>query len=89
MPDLAITTDLRNFVVAFALVVGGLLPIVNPVGSAPMFLAMTAGSSRKARQQLALQIAINSFLLLMGSLIFGAFVLKLFGLSVPVVQVAG
>lgn len=89
MPDLSIYADLRNFVVAFALVVAGLLPIVNPVGSAPMFLAMTAGSSRKARQELAWKIAINSFLLLMGSLIFGAFVLKLFGLSVPVVQVAG
>ncbi len=89
MPDPWFSADLRHFVVAFALVVAGLLPIVNPVGSAPMFLAMTAGSSRKARQELALKIAINSFLLLMGSLIFGAFVLKLFGLSVPVVQLAG
>lgn len=89
MPDPWISADLRNFVVAFALVVAGLLPIVNPVGSAPMFLAMTAGSSPNARRELAWKIAINSFLLLMGSLIFGAFVLKLFGLSVPVVQLAG
>lgn len=89
MPEVSLAADLRNFVVAFALVVAGLLPIVNPVGSAPMFLAMTAGSSRVARQELAWKIAINSFLLLMGSLIFGAFVLKLFGLSVPVVQLAG
>lgn len=89
MPDLSISTDLRNFVVAFLLVVAGLLPIVNPVGSAPMFLAMTAGSSQKAQRELAWKIAVNSFVLLMGSLIFGAFVLKLFGLSVPVVQLAG
>ena len=34
-------------------------------------------------------MALNSFILLMASLIFGAFVLKLFGLSMPVVQVAG
>jgi multiple antibiotic resistance protein len=89
VPEFSIAGDLRNFLVAFLLVVAGLLPIVNPVGSAPIFLAMTAGSSAAARRQLAWRVAINSFLLLMGSLIFGAFVLKLFGLSVPVVQVAG
>lgn len=89
MPDISLATDLRNFLVAFGLVVAGLLPIINPLGSAPIFLAMTTGSSDAARRQLAWRIAINSFVLLMGSLIFGAFVLKLFGLSVPVVQVAG
>lgn len=89
VPDFSLATDLRNFLVAFGLVVAGLLPIINPLGSAPIFLAMTAGSSDAARRQLAWRIAINSFLLLMGSLIFGTYVLKLFGLSVPVVQVAG
>ncbi len=89
VPDISLTADLRNFLVAFGLVVAGLLPIINPLGSAPIFLAMTAGSSDAARRQLAWKIAINSYVLLMGSLIFGAFVLKLFGLSVPVVQVAG
>jgi multiple antibiotic resistance protein len=89
VPELSLAADLRNFLVAFVLVLAGLLPIVNPVGSAPIFLAMTAGSSDAARRQLAWRVAVNSFVLLMGSLIFGAFVLKVFGLSVPVVQVAG
>ncbi len=84
-----ITEDIRNFLTALLLVVGGLLPIVNPVGSAPMFLAMTRGADLATRQALALKIAINTFVLVMGSLIFGAFVLKIFGLSVPVVQIAG
>ena len=89
MPEPSLAADSRNFLVALVLIIASLLPIVNPVGSAPMFLAMTAGSSGVARRKLATKIAINSFVLLMGSLIFGAFVLKLFGLSVPVVQVAG
>ncbi|MCC6870418.1 MAG: MarC family protein [Burkholderiales bacterium] len=84
-----ITEDIANFLTALLLVVGGLLPIVNPVGSAPMFLAMTRGADLATRQILALKIAINTFVLIMGSLVFGAFVLKVFGLSVPVVQVAG
>jgi len=81
--------DLSHFLGALLLIVGGLLPIVNPVGSAPMFLAMTRGSDAATRQLLALKVAVNSFILIMGSLIFGAYVLRVFGLSVPVVQVAG
>jgi len=81
--------DIRLFLSVFLLVIGGILPIVNPVGSAPMFLAMTRGADEGTRQVLAAKVAVNAFLLLMGSLIFGAFVLKLFGLSIPVVQIAG
>ena len=84
-----IADDIGVFLRVLLLVVGGLLPIVNPVGSAPLFLALTHGSDAPTRQMLAVKIAINTFVLLMGSLVFGAFVLKIFGLSVPVVQVAG
>ena len=86
---IAISDDIRYFLTALLLVVGGILPIVNPVGSAPMFLAMTHGADEDTRAQLATKVAINAFLLIMGSLIFGAYVLKVFGLSVGVVQVAG
>ncbi len=81
--------DLQQLVKAILVVVGAILPIVNPVGSAPMFLAMTHGADSKTRSTLAGLVAVNSFVLLMASLIFGNFVLKLFGLSVPVVQLAG
>lgn len=76
--------DLQQLLRAILLVVGAILPIVNPVGSAPMFLAMTHDSDSKTRSTLAGLIAVNSFVLLLGSLIFGNFVLRLFGLSVPV-----
>ena len=88
-PVIMISDDLRYFLTALLLVVGGILPIVNPVGSAPMFLAMTHGADEDTRAELAVKVAVNAFLLIMGSLIFGAYVLKVFGLSVAVVQVAG
>jgi multiple antibiotic resistance protein len=81
--------DLRLLIGPFLLVVGSLLPIVNPLGSAPIFLTMTHGSDEATRQKLAVQVAINSFVLLFASMVFGTLVLRLFGLSVPVVQVAG
>jgi multiple antibiotic resistance protein len=81
--------DLSQLLRAILVVVGAILPIVNPIGSAPMFLALTRGADGQTRRVLAGSIAINSFLLLFGSLIFGNFVLRLFGLSIPVVQLAG
>jgi multiple antibiotic resistance protein len=71
------------------LVVAALLPIVNPLGTAPIFLSMTAGGSRAAREILAQRIAVNGLLLLVASLFMGSHVLHFFGISLPVVQVGG
>jgi multiple antibiotic resistance protein len=81
--------DLAHLVTVFLLVIGALLPIVNPLGSAPVFLAMTPGADMETRAALSRRVSINAFLLLMGSLAFGNFILRIFGLSVPVVQFAG
>lgn len=81
--------DLRHLVEGFLLLVAALLPVVNPVGGAPMFLAMTADVTPELRAALAKAIAINAFVLLLASLFVGTYVLEFFGLSVPIVQVAG
>lgn len=71
------------------LAVGALLPIVDPLGGAPIYLAMTAGLTSAERTRMAKAVAINSFLLLVASALIGAYVLDFFGLSIPSVQVAG
>jgi multiple antibiotic resistance protein len=71
------------------LALAALLPIVNPIGSAALFLALTEGQPASVRQALARKIAINSFLLLAGSVLIGTYVLRFFGISVPVVQIGG
>lgn len=83
------TPDLRNLVEGLLLVIAALLPIVNPFGGAPMFLAMTSDVDSELRHELAKKIAINAFILLVASLFVGTYVLEIFGLSVPIVQVAG
>jgi multiple antibiotic resistance protein len=55
----------------FLLVVGSLLPIVNPLGSAPIFLVMTRGSDEATRHEARVQVAFNSFILLFASMVFG------------------
>jgi multiple antibiotic resistance protein len=66
-----------------------LFPIVNPVGSAPLFLGMTQFCTDKERNTLVLRVAINSFFLLLGSLLIGSHVLQFFGISLPVVRIGG
>ncbi|MBI3701209.1 MAG: MarC family protein [Afipia sp.] len=74
---------------AFLLVYAALFPIVNPVGSAPIFLRLTMPYAVDARASLALGVARNSFLLLLGSLLVGSHVLEFFGITLPVVRIAG
>ena len=83
------TGDLRLFVQNLLFVLAALLPIVNPFGGAPVFLAMTADVTREVRAELARKIGVNAFILLVASLFVGTYVLDFFGLSVPIVQVAG
>src|SRR5258708_13819200 len=74
---------------AFLLTYAGLFPIVNPVGGAPIFLGLTRRCTAPERHALALRVAVNSFFLLLGSLFAGSYVLELFGITLPVVRIAG
>ncbi len=71
------------------LITATLFPIVNPLGGAPIFLSLTGNHPTSVQRALARRIAVNSFLLLMGSLFIGAHVLNFFGISLPAVQLGG
>jgi multiple antibiotic resistance protein len=79
----------RDITGAFLLVYAGLFPLVNPLGAAPMFLSLTRGMAAGARNKLALGVAVNSFILLLGAMLFGSYVLQFFGITVAAVRVAG
>src|ERR1700675_115631 len=83
------TGELRQIIEGVLLVFAALLPIVNPFGGAPVFLAMTADCTPEVRASIAQRVSVNAFLLLLGAVSIGTYVLDFFGLSVPVVQVAG
>ncbi|MFA6041033.1 MAG: MarC family protein [Methylophilus sp.] len=81
--------ELTQVTEAVLLIIGAVLPVVNPLADAPIFLRMTLGCDESTRAFLASRIAFYSFFLLLGSLLLGSFVLQIFGISIPVVQVAG
>ena len=70
------------------LVPATLLPIINPLVGAPIFMAMT-GDNRRLIGRMARRVGLNCFFLLAGSLFIGGYVLEFFGVSIPAVRVAG
>jgi multiple antibiotic resistance protein len=81
--------DASELAKAIVLVVAALFPIVNPVGSAAIFIDMTGPISAPLRDLLARKISTFSFLLLIGSMLFGARILTFFGVSLYAVQIGG
>jgi multiple antibiotic resistance protein len=65
-----------------------LLPIINPLSTAPVFVA-TAGRSQEVVERLARQVAVNSWYVIVASIVLGSQVLSLFGISLPVVRIGG
>ena len=66
-----------------------LFPVVNPIGTALVLYGMTGHVDDKTWKSASRRIALNTFLLLSFFFFFGGFILKLFGISIPVVQLSG
>ena len=73
----------------FVLVLASIFPVVNPPGSALVFLGLTSGATPEIRAVLARRIALNSFILLVCSFLLGALILQFYGISIPILRVAG
>ncbi|MFP5208977.1 MAG: MarC family protein [Acidobacteriota bacterium] len=80
---------MTEFAQFFALSFTALFPVINPIGSSLVFLGMVGKGSHKIYKILARKIAISTVLFLLAMDLAGAMVLKLFGISLPVVQLAG
>jgi len=76
---------LTTFLLAF----GALFSIVNPLSGAFIFFGATLGLEPKVRKQVSRWVAIYAFCIVAASLYIGAYVLSFFGISIPVLRVAG
>jgi multiple antibiotic resistance protein len=73
----------------FLLAFTALFSIVNPLSGAFIFFGATRYLEPKVRSQTARWVAIYSFCIVAASLYIGAYVLGFFGVSLPVLRVAG
>ena len=78
-----------DFVKAASVAFVALFPVVNPLGSAPIFHALTKKYPREVQRMLARKVALYSLLLLIGSFVVGVKVLAFLGVSLGMVQLAG
>jgi multiple antibiotic resistance protein len=75
----------KYFILAF----GALLPVLNPFGAALLLLGIIGQAPGSVYHQLARKVAIRAVLLFVLVQLVGAAFLNFFGISLPVVQVAG
>jgi len=73
----------------FLLAFSALLPIVNPVGSALIFLGLVGDVPPPVIKSLARRIALNNIIFLAVIELIGSLILRFFGISLPIIQVAG
>jgi multiple antibiotic resistance protein len=66
-----------------------LFPIVDPFGGIPIFFPMTSKWSSQDRRRTAYKTGLWVFVILVTFLFFGGFVLQFFGISLPVIKIAG
>jgi len=73
----------------FGIAFSALLPLVNPIGSALVFYGLIGAAPPEIYRRLARKIAINTVLFLVVIELIGAALLSFFGVSLPIMEVAG
>ncbi len=85
----AVDQLLRTVPSAAAATFLALFPIVDPFGGIPVFYSLTARYPSSERNRTAMKTAAYVFGILVVFLFFGRFVLGFFGISLPVLKIAG
>jgi multiple antibiotic resistance protein len=66
-----------------------LLVVVDPIGIAPAFLAVTDGLSTRYRRQVAVRACLLAGAILIGTALIGDWLLRQLGISIPAFRIAG
>ncbi|MBB5057390.1 multiple antibiotic resistance protein [Granulicella aggregans] len=74
---------------AFLISFSALLPLINPLGSSLVFLGLVGEVPSGVYRSLARKIAVNNIVFLAVIELLGSAILNFFGISLPIVQVAG
>ena len=75
--------------ISFLLAFTALLPLINPIGSALIFLGLVGDEPAETYRRLADKIAVSTIAFLIVIEFLGSLILSFFGISLPVVQLTG
>jgi len=79
-------TDLSLFLPTVFL---GFFAMLNPIGNTPVFLSMVGESDRKTIKRVAKRAVLTAFLIITVFSLFGHFIFRMFGITLPAFQIAG
>lgn len=88
-PTHAVENILKNLPSAAGATFLALFPIVNPFGGVSLFFSLTSGFPSSERNRTAMKTAMYVILILVFFMFLGRFVLNFFGISLPVLKIAG
>ena len=88
-PEAALRHVLEDLPTAATASFLALFPIVNPLGGIPMFFTLTSDYTKEERNRTALMTAFYVVAILVTFMLVGRFVLSFFGISLPVLKIAG
>lgn len=81
--------DIHSFFHFLFMSLIALFPVINPIGTSLIVSHYFDGLSKKDRVSSARKIAFYTFCLCIVFLILGQLILKMFGITIPVIQLAG
>lgn len=81
--------DPKRVWISFLLAFTALLPLINPIGSALIFLGLVGDEPAATYRRLARKISIATIAFLLVIEFLGSLILSFFGISLPVVQLTG
>lgn len=73
----------------FWLAFSALLPLINPLGTALVFVGLVGDAPAETYKKLARRIAVNNVIFLAIIELLGSAILNFFGISLPIVQLSG
>jgi multiple antibiotic resistance protein len=79
-------TDLLLFLPTVFL---GFFAMLNPIGNTPVFLSMVGEVDRKTIKRVAKRAVLTAFIIITVFCLFGHFIFRMFGITLPAFQIAG
>lgn len=78
-----------NFAQTITFSFAALFPVLNPIGSSFIILSIVNGSPPEELNKLAYKVAFYTAVMLITALLAGSWILRMFGISIPIVLIGG
>ena len=80
---------MTNLTLFLTTVFVGFFAMLNPIGNTPVFLSMVGEADEKTLKKVAFRAVLVAFVIITGFCLFGHFIFRMFGITLPAFQIAG